>query len=142
MKNIKKISLFVLLLSLLSIVLVGCQSKVSKEVSDVTIKKVSISKSSGFDKFNSDDFFAVYEDKETLDIFKNAISSAVKGNGIVDMVSPEFDLEVMYTDGTKRGYHLWLREKGRKSILMHVGNSHVIYSLSEEITNQLVDLIN
>ena len=59
----KKISLFVLLLSLLSIVLVGCQSKVSKEVSDVTIKKVSISKSSGFDKFNSDDFFAVYEDK-------------------------------------------------------------------------------
>ena len=80
----KKIFLFVLLMSFMSVVLIGCQSKDSNEYSDVNISKVSVSKSSGFDKVNSD-FFAVYEDKETLDIIDNAISNAAKRDGIVDI---------------------------------------------------------
>ena len=136
----KKIYLFVLLLSFMSVVLIGCQSKESNEFSDVNISKVSVSKSSGFDKVNAD-FFAVYEDKETLDIFNNAISNAVKIPGIVDIIEPEFDLEVIYTDGSKQGYHLWVGEKGQKSTLMNVNDTHTIYSISKEITNQLVDLV-
>ena len=136
----KKISLFVLLLSFMSIVLIGCQSKNNNEYSDVNISKVSVSKSSGFGKVNSD-FFAVYEDKETLDIFNNAISNAVKRAGIVDIVESEFDLEVIYTDGNKQGYHLWVGGKGQKSTLMNVYDTNTVYSISEEITNQLVDLV-
>lgn len=124
----------------MSVVLIGCQSKDSNEYSDVNISKVSVSKSSGFGKVNSD-FFAVYEDKETLDIFNNAISNAVKRAGIVDIVEPEFDLEVIYTDGNKQGYHLWVGGKGQKSTLMNVNDTNTVYSISEEITNQLVDLV-
>ena len=117
-----------------------CQSKNNNEYSDVNISKVSVSKSSGFGKVNSD-FFAVYEDKETLDIFNNAISNAVKRAGIVDIVESEFDLEVIYTDGNKQGYHLWVGGKGQKSTLMNVYDTNTVYSISEEITNQLVDLV-
>jgi len=137
----KKYILTVLLLSLMSVVLIGCQSKDSNESSDVNITKVSISKSSGFGKVNSDDFYTVYEDKETLDIFKNVITNAVKQEGIVDIAEPEFDVEVIYTDGNKHGYHLWVGEKGQKSTLMDVNDTHTIYLISEDLTNKLINLI-
>lgn len=138
----KKIILFVLSLSVMfmSIILIGCQSNDIKGLPDENISKVSISKSSGFGKVNSE-FFTVYEDKETLDIFKNAISNAVKLEGIADMAEPEFDIKVVYTDGNKQGYHLWVGEKGQKSTLMNVNDTYTIYSISEEITNQLIDLV-
>ena len=133
--------LFVLSMTLMAIVLIGCQSKNSNEYSDTNISKVSVSKSSGFGKVNSDDFFIVYEDKETLDIFDNAISNAIKREGKVDITEPEFDLQVIYTDGNKEIYYLWIGEKGQKSTLMNVNDTSTVYSISEEITNQLVDLV-
>ena len=136
----KKIILFVLSLSFMSVILIGCQSNDNNGLPDENISKVSISKSSGFGKVNSD-FFAVYEDKETLDIFKNAISNAVKSEGIADMAEPEFDIKAIYTDGNKQGFHLWVGGKGQKSTLMNVNDTHTIYSISEEITNQLIDLV-
>jgi len=133
----KKIILFVLIMSF---TLVACQSNDKSRFSEVNISKVSISKSSGFGKVNVD-FFTVYKDKESLDIFNNAISTAVKREGIADMAEPEFDLKVSYTDGNKQGYHLWLGEKGQKSTLMMVNDTHTTYSISEEITNQLIDVL-
>lgn len=106
----KKIILFVLLLLF---ILVACQSNDKSRFSEVNISKVSISKSSGFGKVNAN-FFTVYKDKESLDIFNNAISTAVKREGIADMAEPEFDLKVSYTDGNKQGYHLWLGKKDKK----------------------------
>ena len=136
----KKIILIALALSFMSVILIGCQSNEHNGLPDGNLSKVSISKSSGFGKVNSD-FFTVYEDKETLNIFKNAISNAVKSEGIADMAEPEFDIEVIYTDGNKEDYHLWVGEKGQKSTLMDVNDTHTIYTISEEITNQLIDLV-
>ena len=136
----KKSILYVLLLSLMSVVLIGCQSKGNNGFSDANITKVSIFKSSGFGKVNSN-FFTVYEDKETLDLFKKVISNAVKQDGVVNMAEPEFDIEVIYTDDNKQGYHLWIGEKGQKSTLMDVNDTHTIYLISEDLTNKLIDLI-
>lgn len=136
----KKIIILVVSLFFMSVILIGCQSNDNNGHSDVNISKVSISKSSGFGKMNSD-FFTVYEDKETLDIFKNAISNAVKREGIANMAEPEFDIKVIYTNGNKQGYHLWVGEKGQKSTLMNVNDTYTIYSILEEITNQLIGLV-
>ncbi|MFJ7405236.1 MULTISPECIES: hypothetical protein [unclassified Lysinibacillus] len=131
----KKFILCVLSLCILSVIVIACQSNES-----VNISKVSISKSSGFGKVNAD-FFTVYKDKDSLDIFNNAISTAVKREGIADMAEPEFDLKVSYIDGNKQGYHLWLGEKGQKSTIMKVNDTHFTYAISEEITEQLIDLL-
>lgn len=137
----RKIILLFLSLVLMSSILFGCQSQdKSKLLSDREIKQVSISKSSGFGKVNLD-FFAVFEDEETLEIFTTVLSRAVRQEGIVDMVEPEFDLEVVYKNGDKEGFHLWIGQKGEKSTLMKVDNTHTIYTVSEELTNRLIDII-
>lgn len=137
----RKIILLFFSLVLMSSVLFGCQSQNNSElISDREIKQISISKSSGFGKVNLD-FFAVFEDEETLEIFRTVLSRAVRQEGIVDMVEPEFDLEVVYKNGDKEGFHLWIGQKGEKSTLMNVDSTHTIYTVSEELTNRLIDII-
>lgn len=132
----RKIMLIFLSIPLISVILIGCQSELSK----VEISKVSISKSNGFGKVNSD-FDTVYEDGKTLKFFNDVISSLVKQAGIVNMSDSDFDLELIYTDGTKQGYHLWVGEKGQTSTLMNTDDTHTIYSISEEMTNEIIDLV-
>lgn len=136
----KKMIVLVVFLSSISVILIGCQSNDKNRLPDEHVLKVSISKSNGFGKVNAD-FFTVYEDEDTLDLFRDAISSAVKKEGIADMVEPEFDIKVVFKDGNKQGYHLWLGEKGQKSTLMNVKDTHTIYSISETKTNPLIDLV-
>jgi len=133
--------LFVFTFVFMSIIFLGCQSKINNELQlDGEITKVSISKSKGFGKINSD-FFAVFNDEETLKTFRSLISSAVKEEGIVDMIEPEFDLEVIYENENLQQFHLWVGEKGQRSTLMKIDNTHTIYTVSEEMTNKLIDLV-
>jgi len=133
--------LFVFTFVFMSIIFLGCQSKINNELQlDGEITKVSISKSKGFGKINSD-FFAVFNDEETLKTFRSLISSAVKEEGIVDMIEPEFDLEVIYENENLQQFHLWVGEKGQRSTLMKIDNTHTIYTVSEEMTNKLLDLV-
>ena len=148
----KKIYLLVVSMFFIPLVLLGCQPKTDSENSNNQISnanseeskneifKVSISNSKGFGEVNTD-FLIVFEDEETLGTFQNSITNAKKREGIVDMIDPEFDLEVIYKDGTKKEYHLWVGEKDGKSSLMNVENTHTVYSISEEYTNQLISLI-
>jgi hypothetical protein len=136
----KKLCLIVVLLFFISLVLLGCQPNTDNENSNNQITKVSISNSKGFGEVSTD-FIIVFEDEETLETFQNTITKAKKREGIVDMIYPKFDLEVIYKDGTKKEYHLWVGEKGGNSSLMNVDNTHAVYSISEEFTNQLISLI-
>jgi hypothetical protein len=138
---VRKIILLALFMAFMSAIFFGCQSKDNTKLqSDGEITKVSISKSSGFGKVNSD-FFVVLDDKETLETFKVVISSAVKEEGIADMAEPEFDLEVIYANGKKQGYHLWVGEKGQRSTLMYIDNTHTRYTVSEGMTKKLIKLV-
>ena len=114
---------------------------VDDETPNDEISKVSLSNSNTIGQINTD-FFTVYEDEEVLETFQNIFTSAVKQEGIVDIAEPEFDLEVIYKEGNKQEYHLWLGEKDEQSTLMQVEDTHTIYTISEEATNQLIDLVN
>ena len=137
----KKIFLSIIPIILIPIVLMGCQSKIDDETPNDEIAKISLSNSNAIGQINKD-FFAVYEDEEALETFQNIFTSAVKQEGIVDIAEPEFDLEVIYKEGNKQEYHLWLGEKDEQSTLMQVEDTHTIYTISEEATNQLIDLVN
>jgi hypothetical protein len=140
----KKIFMFIFLTVLISAILFGCQSESNTELqaseASEKLTKVSISYSTGFGKVNSD-FFAVYEDEDTLEFFITVISTAVQEEGIVDIVEPEFDLEVIYEDGTKQELHLWVGTKEQRSTLMYIINTNTIYTVSKEMTARLIDLI-
>lgn len=137
----RKIFLSIVSIILIPVILMGCQSNIDDETSTDEISKVSISNSNEIGNINTD-FFAIYEGEEVLEAFQNIFTSAVKQEGIVDISEPEFDLEVVYNEGSKQEYHLWLGEKDEESTLMNVGDTHTIYSISEEATNQLIDFVN
>lgn len=123
-------------MSLLAIVLLGCNEK-----SDDDLVKVSISIGAEFNKVNTD-FFKEYTDEEPLTLFQQAIATAVKNEGIVNMATPEYDVQIVDTAGNKYGYHLWLGDKGQNSSLMHVKDTHTIYTISEEFTEKLAALVH
>lgn len=137
----KKFYRFIVSILLVPLILIGCQSTVDDETPNDEISKVSLSNSNTIGQINTD-FFTVYEDEEVLETFQNIFTSAVKQEGIVDIAEPEFDLEVIYKEGNKQEYHLWLGEKDEQSTLMQVEDTHTIYTISEEATNQLIDLVN
>lgn len=137
----KKFYRFIVSILLIPLILIGCQSTVDDETPNDEISKVSLSNSNTIGQINTD-FFTVYEDEEVLETFQNIFTSAVKQEGIVDIAEPEFDLEVIYKEGNKQEYHLWLGEKDEQSTLMQVEDTHAIYTISEEATNQLIDLVN
>lgn len=122
------------LVLLLTIMLFGCES------SEEEIAQVSLSHSTGFGKVNPD-FFTVYEDTEALVIFHDIFSSAEKFLGQVDIAEPEYDVEIVYKNGEQKGYHLWIGKKGQQSTLMKVEDTGTIYTVSEEMTDKLIDLV-
>ena len=133
----KKILLMALLFVSVPIVLMGCQTNDSD--SD-DIVKVSVSESREIGKINTD-FLGVYEDEETVDMFEELFEDAVKQDGIVDIVSPEFDIEAELENGNKQQLHLWVGEAGQRSTLMYVEDTNTIYRTSSEDTDWLIGLL-
>lgn len=131
----RKLFMLTLAFALMSIVLFSCSSQ-----SDGELIKISVSKSSETGTVNPHSL-VVFEDKPTLKAFDHVITNSVKRNGIVDIGTPDFDFEVTYSNGNKQGFHLWLGERGQKSTLMHVIDTHTIYTISDEMTNKLIDLL-
>lgn len=136
----KKYHVLLVAIVFISIVFMGCQA-MNDNPEPKEISKVSISISDGAGEINSE-FFNLYEADEELGVFESAFSNAVREEGIVDIATPDFDIEVINKHGNVRGYHLWLAEESHKSTLMNMSDTHTIYYVPEEITNQLIDLIN
>ncbi|WP_301109108.1 hypothetical protein [Sporosarcina sp.] len=101
------------------------------------IEKVNISKFKSFGSLNKNTSVEI-EEKEKLVVIQNAIQHAEKQPGIVDMAASDYDMEVTYEDGGTQGYHLWLGEKGKKSTIMRVDDTHRIYIVSKEMTELLL----
>ena len=133
----KKMWLVVLTLLVVPIALMGCQTDDS-DADDIV--KVSVSESREIGKINTD-FFGVYEDEETVDMFEELFEDAVKQDGIVDIVSPEFDIEAELENGNKQQLHLWVGEAGQRSTLMYVEDTNTIYRTSAEHTDWLIGLL-
>lgn len=98
------------------------------------ISKVSISHSKGSDT-------SIFDDDKSLKTFESIILSAVKESGLVNMADPEFNMDVVYANKNKRSYYLWIGEKGQKSVLMKTDDTYTVYTVSEEMTDTLIDLI-
>lgn len=141
----KKGIVLLALLIAISLPLVGCNKDEIEDSSinlvfDGEITEVSISKIKDSDATVSD-FSGTLKDKEALKTFKNIIFNATKEEGIVNMSNPEFNIKLTYEDGSKQEFNLWLGKDGQKSSLMKTNNTHSIYTISEEDTRELTDLM-
>lgn len=125
--------------------LVGCQTQIIETMVllDEKISKVEISKSNGLGEMN-EDIFQSFTDAESIEVFKNAITTAQKEVGKVDVSEPDYDVAVIYTSAEGQlpahGIHLWLGKENEKSMFMYFGNDEV-YLTSAKNTQRLRKLI-
>lgn len=132
-----------LLVFLVPFILLGCGSNTELEEADKDVVRVSVSENSEMGTVNGD-FFVVYEDTEdddALEVFEDMLDEAIRREGIVDIALPEFDLEVVFEDGSSEGYHLWVGEIDDSSTLMKIEDTHTIYSIPVENTIELKALL-
>ena len=147
-KNIGTILTVFLVFSLLF----GCQSKdnltletekPSSEIQvednnqlklDGKITKIIVSKTKGVHA-------TVFEKEKVIETFKSIISGAIKESGIVNMTNPELYMDVVYENENKQSFYLWIGEKGQKSTLMKTDDTHTIYTISEEMNDMVIELV-
>lgn len=86
----------------------------------------------------------LYKGSETFEIedkavIKDVVSSLAKATeiGMVNVVSPEYNFNILYVDGTIQGVNIWFGEEGSEGTIMNKGNENMAYKLSVEDTNIL-----
>lgn len=133
--------IFVLLLTFLF----GCQSN---DVVDTTNVSNKVEAKENKETVNFDEEIVkvkisngkTFEDLKSIETFTHILVSAVKENGIVNIANPQYKMDV-YTNNSSKSFHLWTGEKGEKSVLMKTDDTNYIYTISEELTDKLIDLI-
>ncbi|OAT85420.1 hypothetical protein A6P54_18990 [Bacillus sp. MKU004] len=125
--------------------LAACQQERSEKMVllDEKISAVDISESKGLGGMNEQVLMS-FTDKDSLSIFKTAITTARKQPGKVDLTEPDYDVMVQYESEEGQlqthGIHLWLGDEGEASTLVYVGDE-TVYHAPPEITKQLRGLI-
>lgn len=142
----KKLPLIIIIL----LFVVGCQQEngieavnsksvfLEIEEQENNIIKVNVAESNGFGSVNQQ-FIKIFEDAQSIEVFKQAITNAVQVQGIVDIAEPPYDFEIVFADGTKKGYHLWLHEQF--STIMEVEETNYIYKVPKKYSDSLNALI-
>ncbi|URN94055.1 MAG: hypothetical protein NAG76_19870 [Candidatus Pristimantibacillus lignocellulolyticus] len=160
----KKISILVLYIALMSAILVGCQSegnatmdadktrskqqvtntnnsdiKLNQEVSETNNLESEIEYISITNLFSNSE--TVYHDDNSNETLKSIIASAEREPGIVNMTNPEYKMMVVYKNEDKQNFNIWIAETDGKSALMNSSDTNTIYSISKEMNNKLLELL-
>jgi hypothetical protein len=122
-------------------IIAACQSGRSEKMVllDEKISKVEISDSKGLGGMNEEVLLS-FQDKDSLSVFEEAITSARKQPGKVDLTKPDFDVMVQYESDEEHlpthGLHLWLGDEGDISTFVYIGDDNV-YHTPPEVTKKL-----
>jgi hypothetical protein len=148
---LRKVFFLALSLAFMSLFILGCQSK--ENVSTETTVNSSPKSESNQNLSIEKDFVSIgvsktkgsnditFDDKETLKSFQDIFLSAVKEPGIVNMVDPEYYMEVVHDKNNQESLYLWIGEQGEKSTFMKAEDSNTIYTASQEMTDKLIELV-
>lgn len=95
-KLMKKINRFGMAIILISLLLLGCQ----QQENSLDVKEVNLFKSNEFKKENSELIVTSNEtdNTEVFETVNSILSDTTKQVGVVDVVEPNYYLEIIYTD--------------------------------------------
>jgi hypothetical protein len=123
--------------------IVGCEEIEDNRMVllDEKIAVVNISKSSGVGDVNLDIMLS-FDDEDSIQVFKNAITTAIKKPTNVGQTKPDYDVLVEYEGGfPTHAIHLWLGEENEQSTLMYMVGEGETYVTTGQTTNQLRKLL-
>lgn len=135
---------FNLLLLFVIVILLGCQPQ-NDDIHDITIdlnvgiKEINIFASDEFHKEKST-LIVSHDDETALKTLHSIITSATEQEGIVNMINPNYKLEIVYEEPSSEQFYLWIA-KDEIGSLMKVADIHTIYNLSEDMSDKLYNLL-
>jgi hypothetical protein len=82
-----------------------------------------------------------YKEKE-IKIAQDAIQSAEKIQGILDVAKSNFEFSLIDSKGNKETFFLWLRKEDNGGMIMNVQDTHTGYTLQKTDVAKLKELLN
>lgn len=115
----------------------GCDTK---ELVAEDVTEVRIAESVDFDRFQERDVIT-YDELEDVKVFADMIRNAEQQPGVVNMATPEYDVEVQYQDETVDRYYVWIGDLGMPTSIMDVNDTHTVYLVPSDVTDELIRLL-
>ncbi|GIO38888.1 hypothetical protein J41TS12_37490 [Paenibacillus antibioticophila] len=78
-----------------------------------------------------------YTDQNEIGLFMQAIHTAERITGILNVGEQDYRLHIEDTDGKKYTYTLWLRDNSEQAMLMDMQDTRTGYTVSKQLTEQL-----
>ena len=122
----KKLSLLFVFVVFTLFLVSGCSSK--------NIEKVDVYEMESFSVIKKDSLTS-YTDSKVVSDFVNAFKNAKKEQGKVDMLDPEYKVEI-----GENSYYLWISEE--QGTIMNVNDTNTIYTLSKSSAKTIKELLN
>lgn len=126
------------------IIVTGCSSEYGESMVllDEKISKIIISDSKGTGEINLEQLKS-FEDEGEVKVFENAIKTATKQNAPQQLLTPDYDIQVEYSEGyPSHAIHLWLGKEGERSRLMYMVEEDGPYLTTIEMTRKLNKLLS
>lgn len=139
MKNKRAILTFLLAIFLLSACSPHPDAPKLKIGSDVEEVKVSIFKE--FGRMN-EDYQISFVKKQDIKVFVNAINRSRPVGGDVDMSEADYDLLLIFKDGTTRKFHLWASAEYPTGTIMTTEDTASAYTLSGNTKEKIRKLLS
>jgi hypothetical protein len=105
----------------------------------VAAEQVTVSRSLQFGKVNAA-VYGVYKQSADIKVFEEAIKTAGKIEGILDISKPDYDI-VIASGRSQRSVHLWLHPKSEIGMYTEVSDTGTGYRLTASATEKLKKLI-
>ncbi|WP_018752307.1 hypothetical protein [Paenibacillus sanguinis] len=131
----------------LSTALAGCSVDQANEPSapgpvtretniDENTKPLIVAKSLTVESLGSESH-TPYTDQDEIGVFMQAIHTAERITGILNIGEQDYRLHIEDTDGQKYTYTLWLRDNSEQAMLMDMQDTRTGYTVSRQLTEQL-----
>ncbi|MBU5674526.1 hypothetical protein [Paenibacillus brevis] len=146
----KKLILSVLAVAL-SATLAGCSADKASELPslnpvtreiriDENAMPLIVAESLTIEAFGSE-YHTPYTDQDEIELFMQAIHTAERIIGILNVGEPDYRLHVEGVDGKEYVYDMWLRDNSGQAMLMDVQDTRSGYTISEQLTEQLKQIM-
>lgn len=83
-----------------------------------------------------------FGEEEDLKLLFYLVEKSRQEPGIVNIVNPNYVMEVHFADGTTGSFNVWINEKGERSALVNQEETHTLYTVPEVITEKIRDLVD
>lgn len=115
----------------------GCETS---ELVAEDIVQVRIAESVDFGRFQ-EQAVVTYNRLEDVKVFADMIRNADEQPGIVNMATPEYDVEVRFKSDETDRYYVWIGESGKPTSLMNVNDTNTVYLVPADVTDELIELL-